>query len=254
MWHVLASFSLNLFKSCQAAAEGFIQVSVTDVIITWPLRHELKPTATICRLFKAIWSPNHLLLNWFFSSAVFPCNSILLIMICFCCVYFMGTFSLDVDLDLFSTADQTSSSYSRWWGKNLCFTCVLFCGFHAGSIPLRSHQQYIGETSINSQIFDSQESLKSQASTNLFYGCAHDRYFLFIRLLKWACDFCTMAWGAGLWLDSIEEQHCENRCLLQSTDLLRRLEKVSTTPADLFAHPSLESAVKSGGVWHHPLQ
>lgn len=134
MWHVWASFSLNLFKTCQADAEGFIQVSITDVI-RWHLKQE--PTATICQLFKAIWSPNHLLLNRFFSSAVFQCNFILLIMICFCCVFFMGIFSLDVDLDPFPTADQTLSSYSRWWGKDPCFSCVLFCGFHAVCIQLK---------------------------------------------------------------------------------------------------------------------
>lgn len=51
MWHVWASFSLNLFKTCQADAEGFIQVSITDVI-RWHLKQELKPTATICQLLK----------------------------------------------------------------------------------------------------------------------------------------------------------------------------------------------------------
>lgn len=147
MWHVWASFSMNLFKTCQADAEGFIQISVTDVLITWHLRHELKPTATICRLFKAIWWPNHLLLSQFFSSAVFQCNFILLIMICFCSVYFMGIFSLDVDLDPFP--DQTSSSYSRWWGKDPCFTCVLWFSCSLYSVEGLGHQQYLGKTSIS---------------------------------------------------------------------------------------------------------
>lgn len=38
-----------------------------------------------------------------------------------------------------------------------------------------------------------------------------------------------MAWGAGLRLDTREEQLCENRCLLQRADLMRRFEKVSTS-------------------------
>lgn len=122
----------------------------------------------------------------------------------------------------------------------------------------RSHQQHVGKTSISPWIFEPQGSLKSQASRNLLYGCAHDRCFLFIRLLKWACDLCTMACSAGLWLDTREEQLCKNRCLLQSTDVLllwelHQWEKVSISlwpTCLLILQQSQQSRQEASGIIH----